>query len=165
MNKYHLIPVITLVVLAGAILLPGHSEAKGKTMNTYSKEYAIGYTEGFWSAREPKTYKSSRYDGCKPGNVKISYYYSKNKNQTIERIARAKVGYAKKKYSSKPGYCTIQFNKHALETATEKTICVAFVHEYGHLLGYTHSLDKKSVMFKALDPHNEALSGPYPCNP
>lgn len=164
MNYKKSVLVMTLV-LAVTTLATQTVHAKGRVLGTYEKNYAAGYADGFWKAREPNTYNNPVFAGCHPGDVRVTYYYHKGRVKATERIARTKVGYAKHKFSQRAGYCTISFNKDALETTSPKIVCAAFTHEYGHLLGKHHSTDPVSVMYASFNPENEAFSGKFPCNP
>ncbi len=113
---------------------------------------------------------------CKPNQVQYAYDDAGNRGRSADALAWAKAG------GGKPGrpksQCTITWNTDEssyefLKDNINVTACMAFVHEYGHLLGHVavkevksngeisfkigHSSNPDNIMYATLNPNNGHL--------
>lgn len=147
----HRIVILVLFSLIASLFFPVTANAY---INSLGKdgEIARGVAAHYWASKHSKRYRQSN---CHPNQVHI-YYYADPKSS---RYARASIGGGMPDYNDTKGVCNMGINKAKIAGQQKAIFCAAIVHEYGHLLGYSHSFKPSSIMYYSFQPSHVQTSG------
>lgn len=145
--KASLKPVAKLKATAAAVSI----------INQNDQHLMAAAAQNYWQRTDSANYNSA---SCTPYDIQIHYFNSKSSPYIAkEYVGNAFLSYRNKYYH---GYCEMDFNKYYVARDSKALLCLTFVHEYGHALGYHHSTNPNNVMYPTADGNQ--LSNPLLLN-